>query len=204
MTSKELRGAILRILHTRWMDTGEMLETVTTPEVAAELGIEEKAVDREVEYLWRKGLLEDLGFHGEPTTFHPTPAGIDYVENPEGFPQFQNLIVISAGGDISLTGSQVGSVGNFQSSVIGWNPDQVVSLIRELQARLAQADAPEDIRHDVAADLEALSAQARRKNPNRAVLLAILKGLSATVQTAAALQQLWPVIEQLRALLGGG
>jgi hypothetical protein len=187
------------------MDTGEMLVTVTTPEAAAELGVDEQAVDREVEYLRRKGLLEDLGLTGEATTFHPTAAGIDYVEHPEGFPEFRNLIVINAGGDVSFSGNQVGSVGAFQASVSsGWNPDQVAALIHQLRELLAAADAPANIRDDVAADLDALSAQARRTSPNRAALWATFQGLSTTAQTAAALQQLWPVLEKLGALLGPG
>lgn len=205
MTSDKLRGAILRVLHARWLEAGTILLLVESTDLAAELGVGLRDVHREGEYLGLKGLLADRGTTAtDSRSYQPTTAGIDYVEHPEVFPEYRSLIVVTAGGDVSFTGSQVGSVGNFQASVTGWNPDQVAPLIEQLRGLLTTADVEERIRQVVVSDLDALSAQVRRPAPNRPALWATFQGLSATVQAAAALQQLWPVLVELGRLLGFG
>jgi hypothetical protein len=203
VNSGQLRGAILGVLHREWRKTGVMHVVVYASEVATEFSVDVKEVTREGEYLGEKGLLNPIQ-RGE--AFQPTVQGIDFVEHPDVFPQHRSVIVVQAGRDVSIAASQIGSSGSFEASVgAGWQPDQIASLVGQLREQLNQVpDIEERVRREVLEDLETVTVQTRRANPNRHALWAIFQGLSETVHAAAALQQLWPTLERLGALLRPG
>jgi hypothetical protein len=198
MTSNELRGIILQMLHAEWQKTGIIFVKVTARAVVERTGAPLLDVSREAHYLGLKGLLKDLA---SGQAFCPTVPGIDFVEHKEKFPEYQGLIFLSAGGDITVTGSQIGGAGNTQLNESGWAPANVLALIAEIREGV-QRETNESLRQQLLADLVALDAQCRRPAKSDGVVKEIWNIINTSIQTSSSLAALMPQLRQVGQLLG--
>src|SRR5688500_18263987 len=108
MTTRELRGSILKEAYEAWRAHGTFNVILSSDEVASKIGAEPREASREVDYLARKDLVRDLTT-GSAAAFMPTVLGVDFIEGPQNFPNLQQSIVVNVQGNMTMIGSAIGS-----------------------------------------------------------------------------------------------